>query len=324
MDCRQQPEARKVALICGVSGQDGAYLAVSLLSKGYAVYGTSRVLPLPADNRLAALGIEERISLRQLDPSCLEAVREMINAVAPTEIYNLAGQTSVAASFEHPLETWRSIEMAVLYLLEAIRQDAPHVRLFTAGSSECFGNTFDRITELSPMAPMSPYAAAKAAARGLVSAYRSSYGLHVCTGILFNHESSLREQRFVTRKIIDGARAIASGQGKPLCLGNLEIRRDWGWAPEYVEAMWLMLQRSISEDYIIATGRSVSLQYFVELVFAHFGLNWREHVVSDKAFFRPSDIVSVEADPSKIQQELGWRALYKIEDVVEKMVAGSY
>jgi len=171
------------------------------------------------------------------------------------------------------------------------------------------------------MVPMSPYAAAKAAARGLVSAYRLSYGLRVCTGILFNHESSLREQRFVTRKIVDGARAIAEGQGKPLRLGNLEIRRDWGWAPEYVEAMWLMLQRATPKDYIIATGRSVSLQYFVELAFAHFGLDWREHVVSDEAFFRPSDIASVEADPSKIQQELGWKAIYEIEDVVEKMIA---
>lgn len=322
MDSRQQFRMSKVALIFGVTGQDGAYLAASLLAKGYGVYGTSRALPLPADNRLAALGVEARVSLIQLDPCSLDAVRETIAAIAPAEIYNLAGQTSVGASFEHPLETWRSIEMAVLYLLEAIRLDAPHIRLFTAGSAECFGNTMCPITELSPMAPMSPYAAAKAAAHWQVSAYRLSYGLHACTGFLFNHESPLREERFVTRKIVDGARRIAAGQGGPLRLGNLDVRRDWGWAPDYVEAMWLMLQRGKAEDYIIATGRCVSLQYFVELAFAQFGLDWREHVVSEQAYFRPSDIAVTEADPSRIQRELGWRATYQVEDVVKMMSEG--
>lgn len=321
MTAQQQSAINKVALICGVTGQDGAYLAASLLAKGYVVHGTSRTLPLPTDNRLATLGVEGRVSLIQLDPTCMEAVRKTIAAVAPAEVYHLAGQTSVGASFEYPLETWRSIEMAVLNWLEAIRLDAPHVRFFNAGSGECFGNAAGPITEDTPMSPMSPYAAAKAGAHWQVSVYRRSYGLYACTGVLFNHESSLREARFVTRKIVEGARRIAAGQGGPLRLGNLDVRRDWGWAPDYVEAMWLMLQRPSADDYIIATGRCVSLQYFVELAFALFDMDWREHVVSDQAFFRPSDIAATEADPSKILRELGWQAMHQVEDVVKKMMA---
>ena len=323
IDRCQQFRIDNVALICGVTGQDGAYLAASLLAKGYAVHGACRALPLPAGNRLAALGIEARISLIQLDLGSFDAVREVIAAISPTEIYNLAGQTSVGASFEYPMETWRSIETAVLHLLEAIRQGAPHIRLFAAGSAECFGNATGVITEATPMAPLSPYAAAKASAHWLVHTYRLSYGLHACTGILFNHESPLREERFVTRKIVDGVRRIAAGQGGPLRLGNLDVRRDWGWAPDYVEAMWLMLQCEKAEEYVIATGRCVSLRYFVELAFAHAGLDWREHVVSDQAFFRSSDITATEADPSSIRRELGWQATHQVEDVVKLMMMTS-
>lgn len=320
---QQQRRRSKVALICGVTGQDGAYLAASLLAKGYVVHGTSRALPLPTDSRLAVLGIADRVNLIRLDPTCLDAVRETIADVAPAEVYHLAGQTSVGASFEHPLETWRSIEMAVLNWLEAIRRDAPDIRFFNAGSGECFGNAAGAITEDTPMSPMSPYAAAKAGAHWHVSVYRLSYGLHARTGFLFNHESPLREARFVTRKIVEGARRIAAGRADSLRLGNLDVRRDWGWAPEYVEAMWLMLQHPVANDYIIATGRCVSLQYFVELAFAQFGLDWREHVVSDPAFFRPSDIAATEADSSKILRELGWRATFQVEDVVKMMMAVS-
>lgn len=312
---------KKVAFICGVAGQDGAYLAAHLLDKGYIVHGSTRALPLPRENNLATLGIQNRISLVRLDPTEINAVRQAMSKVEPMEIYNLAGQTSVGTSFETPLETWRSIEFTVINWLEAIRCDAPQVRFFNAGSSESFGNVPGLISEQTPMSPMSPYAAAKAAAHWQVSVYRQSYGLHASTGLLFNHESPLRDARFVTRKIIDGAKRIAnSGQGI-LRLGNLGINRDWGWAPDYVNAMWLMLQQPAASDYIIATGRCVSLRYFVDLAFAQHGLDWREHVVTSSDCLRPFDIAKAEADPTKIQQELGWQATYHVEDVVKSMMA---
>lgn len=319
MEHRPHAATSRVAFICGVSGQDGAYLAAHLLNKGYVVYGSTRVLPLPPHNNLARLGIEERVRLVQLDPNCLDAVRAQLASVAPLEVYNLAGQSSVGTSFQQPYETWRSIELAVVNWLEAIRLDAPETRFFNAGSGECFGKVHGLITELTPMAPVSPYAAAKAAAHWQVSVYRQSFGLHLGTGFLFNHESPLREARFVTRKIVDGARRIASGDEQPLHLGNLDVWRDWGWAPDYVDAMWRMLQSPTASDYVIATGKCVSLQYFVEVAFAHFGLDWRQHVVSNAAFMRPIDIARMEADPSRIRRELGWQTAHSVEQVVALM-----
>lgn len=319
MDHSPQAGTPKVAFICGVTGQDGAYLAAHLLAKGYVVYGSTRSLPLPPKNNLAQLGITERVRLVQLNPECLEAVRAQLAATAPLEVYNLAGQSSVGASFLQPYETWRSIEIVVVNWLEAIRCDAPVTRFFNAGSAECFGNVNGPINELTTMAPMNPYAAAKAAARSQVSVYRQCFGLHSATGLLFNHESPLREAHFVTRKIVDGARRIALGGKQALHLGNLDVWRDWGWAPDYVDAMWRMLQGPSAGDYVIATGKTVSLQYFVELSFAHFGLDWRQHVVSDTAFMRPFDVVRTEADSSKICRELGWQAAQSVEQVVALM-----
>lgn len=313
----------KVAFICGVTGQDGAYLAAHLLAKGYAVHGSTRALPLPPKNNLARLGIEERVRLVQLNPECLDSVRAQLAAAAPTEVYNLAGQSSVGASFSRPYETWKSIEIVVNNWLEAIRCDAPETRFFNAGSAECFGAVNGAISELTNMAPINPYAAAKAAARWQVSIYRECFGLHAATGLLFNHESPLREAHFVTRKIVDGARRIAEGDKQALHLGNLDVWRDWGWAPDYVDAMWRMLQIPSATDYVIATGKTVSLQYFVELSFAHFGLDWREHVVSDTAFMRPFDILRTDADPSKIRHELGWQAAQSVEQVVALMANAS-
>ncbi len=321
----QSPQAAtgKVAFICGVSGQDGAYLAAHLLDKGYVVFGSMRALPLPSQNNLARLGIEARVRLVQLDPTCFDSVREQLALAAPVEVYNLAGQSSVGASFQQPFETWRSIELAVLNWLEAIRRDAPETRFFNAGSGECFGSVSGTITEHTAMAPMSPYAAAKAAAHWQVSVYRESFGLHLGTGFLFNHESPLREARFVTRKIVDGARRIAAGEKQLLHLGNLNVWRDWGWAPDYVDAMWRMLQSPTASDYVIATGKCVSLQYFVERAFAHFGLDWRQHVVRDAALLRPTDIPRTDADPSKILRELDWRAAHSVEQVISLMADAS-
>lgn len=319
MDHSSHVATGKVAFICGVSGQDGAYLASYLLNKGYVVFGSTRTLPLPSQNNLVRLGIETRVRLVQLDPICLNSVRAQLALAAPHEVYNLAGQSSVGTSFKQPHETWKSIEVAVLNWLEAIRRDAPETRFFNAGSGECFGNVHGPITELTAMVPMSPYAAAKAAAHWQISVYRQSFGLHLSTGFLFNHESPLRDARFVTRKIVDGARRIASGDEQSLHLGNLGVWRDWGWAPDYVDAMWRMLQSPTASDYVIATGKCVSLQYFVEVAFAHFGLDWRQHVLIDPVFMRPSEIKRMEADPSKIYRDLDWRAEHAVDQVVTLM-----
>ncbi len=319
MDISLHKVTSKVAFICGVTGQDGAYLAAHLLGKGYIVHGSTRVLPLPSQNNLARLGIAERVRLVQLDPTCLDSVRVQLAATAPHEVYNLAGQSSVGMSFLQPYETWKSIEIIVVNWLEAIRCDAPATRFFNAGSAECYGKVDGPIDELTAFGPMSPYAAAKSAAHWQVSVYRQSFGLHVGTGVLFNHESPLREAHFVTGKIVDGARRIACGDKQVLHLGNLDVWRDWGWAPDYVDAMWRMLQSPSASDYVIATGKCVSLQYFVELSFAHFGLDWRQHVVSDAAFMRPTDIVRIEANPSKIRRDLGWQATHSVEQVVALM-----
>jgi GDPmannose 4,6-dehydratase len=265
----------KKALICGVSGQDGAYLAQLLLERGYEVHGTSRDAEARGFANLVRLGIADKVKTISMAINDFRSVLQGISKILPDEIYSLAAQSSVGLSFGQPVETLESISMGTLNLLEAIRFLSRPIRLYSAGSSECYGDTGGaRAVEGTPFRPRSPYAVAKATAHWLVANYRDAYGLHGSTGILFNHESPLRSRRFVTRKIVAAACAIARGSRDRLTLGNLEIHRDWGWAPEYVEAMWLMLQQERADDYVIATGAAYSLAQFAAAAFAHFGLDW--------------------------------------------------
>lgn len=310
----------KRALICGVNGQDGAYLARFLLDKGYQVIGTSRDAMASSFNNLQILGIKERITTTSMALNDFRSVYSTIIRYKPNEIYNLAGQTSVGLSFEQPVETMESIVTGTLNLLESIRFMDYEIRLYNSGSSECFGNTEGMAaTEKTPFCPRSPYAVAKVAAHGLVDNYREAYGIFACTGILFNHESPLRPERFVTQKIIRCAARIAAGSKEKLSLGALDIRRDWGWAPEYVEAMWLMMQENRPDDYIVATGKTVSLAYFVESAFNCFGLKWSDHVIQDNSILRPLDIMNSMGDSSKALKVLGWKYKSNIDDVVRLM-----
>ena len=311
---------RRRALICGVSGQDGAYLARLLHGKGYEVIGTSRDANVANPKGLAALGMTSHVHLVSMAPNDFRSVLQTIVRFTPDEVYNLAGQSSVGLSFEQPVETIESIAMGSLNLLEAIRFVGRPIRLYNAGSSECFGDTgASPASEATPFRPRSPYAVAKACAHNLVANYRDAYGMFACTGILFNHESPLRPERFVTQKIVRGACRIAQGADETLALGNLEIHRDWGWAPEYVDAMWRMLQHDEACDLVIATGRSTSLEHFVSQAFGYFGLDWRRHVRQDATLLRPSDIRYGAANPAVALQRLGWAATMDVDRVVAEM-----
>ena len=308
------------ALIAGATGQDGAYLAAHLLALGHEVVGTTRDAGSADTGRLRALGIDGRLKLVSMLPSDYRSVLRTLAQHRPDHIYFLAGQTSVGLSFDQPVEAIESIATGTLNVLEAIRFVNPEIRLFNAGSSECFGDTGTaRASEQTPFRPLSPYAVAKVTAQNLVTNYRIAYGLYACTGILFNHESPLRPDRFVTQKIVRGAHAVAAGKAKQLSLGNLDISRDWGWAPEYVTVMAKMLTPDSPTDLVIATGRSVSLSYFVERAFRNFKLDWREFVQVDDALRRPSDIHYGAGDPSLAAQVLGWRAQYDMDYVVDQM-----
>ena len=311
---------QKVALICGVSGQDGSYLAALLLSKGYSVFGTSRDVQGSGFSSLRQLGIKEQVQLISMVPEDFRSVLVALRKSKPDEIYYLAGQSSVGLSFEQPAETIQSITLGTLNMLEGCRMMDKQIKLYHAGSGECFGDTQGRpANEQTPFYPMSPYAVAKSSAYWLVNNYREAYGLFACTGILFNHESPLRPVRFVTQKIIHAIKRIAHGSNEKLKLGRLDIARDWGWAPEYVDAMWRMLQQDQPQDFVIATGITISLEEFVQAGFKEAGLNWRHYVEQDPALFRPTDLVIGRADSSKASKVLQWQATTRGVDVVKKM-----
>jgi GDPmannose 4,6-dehydratase len=313
--------SQRVALIIGVTGQVGAYLARLLLNKGYAVHGTSRDAAFARLEGLATLGISDRVVLHSLSPIDFQSITTVVERVAPDEIYNLSGQSSVALSFSQPVETLEGIVFGTLNMLEALRRVGRDVRFYNAGSSECFGDTGAHpANEQTAFRPKSPYGVAKAAAISLVANYRESYGLFACSGILFNHESPLRAPRFVTRKITAAAAGIAQGSGERLALGDLSIRRDWGWAPDYVDAMWAMIRRSTPEDFVIASGVSHSLEEFVAAAFAEVGLDWRAYVDYDPSLKRPSDIPASSGDPTKAEQVLGWRGKVQFAEIVARMV----
>jgi len=311
----------KKALICGVSGQDGAFLSQLLLEKGYEVHGASRDADINLFSNLYTLGLRDRVALTSVTLSDFRSVLQALIKIEPDEVYNLAGQSSVALSFEQPVETMESISIGTLTLLEAIRFSKMPIRFYSAGSSECFGDIGSvAANEETPFAPRSPYAVAKSAAFWQTANYRDAYGLFGCTGILFNHESFLRPERFVTRKIVSAACRIAAGSKETLLLGDISIRRDWGWAPDYVEAMWLMLQQDQADDFVIATGEAHSLQEFVERVFETCGLDWKDHVEFDEHLKRPAEIRANRGDPRKAEQQLGWKPKHFMHDVVRLMV----
>lgn len=318
-------DVMKRALICGVSGQDGAYLAKLLLAKGYVVAGTSRDAQISAFTNLKRLGIREQVQTLSMAVNDFRSVLHVLSRVAPDEVYNLSGQSSVGLSFEQPVETMESISLGTLNLLEAIRFLSKKIRFYNAGSSECFGDTGSvPADEQTPFRPRSPYAVAKSAAHWQVANYREAYELFACTGILFNHESCLRPERFVTQKIVESAKRIANGSRERLVLGNMKIIRDWGWAPEYVEAMWLMLQMDMADDYVVATGKSVSLERFVDLAFSQFGLDWRVHIEIQEGLKRPVDLAVSYANPQKAMDKLGWKARHDVQDVVKIMADGRF
>lgn len=314
----------KTALICGIAGQDGAYLTRLLLDKGYRIVGTSRDAQISNFSSLSELGVRDRVEVLSMALNDFRSVLQVLARVEPDEVYNLAGQSSVSLSFEQPVETLESISIGTLNLLEGLRFLGAPSRFYNAGSSECFGDTHNiPATEETAFRPRSPYGVAKAAAFWEMSNYREAYGLYACSGILFNHESPLRAERFVTQKIVRAACRIAQGRGERLKLGNLDVQRDWGWAPEYVEAMWAMLQQSQAQDFVIATGQTYRLEDFVHESFAAVGLDWHDHVDIDQALLRPTDLRISRADPSRARADLGWQARMAMPDVVRQMVAAA-
>lgn len=311
----------KRALIYGIGGQDGSFLARLLLDKGYAVYGTSRDAQLSQFSNLRKLAILDKVKLISVAINDFRSVLQSLIQIEPHEVYNLAGQSSVGLSFDQPVETLESISIGTLNILEAIRFTRKPIKFYNAGSSECFGNIGEKTAdETTAFRPTSPYAVAKAAAFWELANYREAYSLFACTGILFNHESPLRPERFVTKKIISAACRIAEGSNEKLHLGNINIIRDWGWAPDYVEAMWLMLQEDKPDDFVIATGESRTLQEFIESTFACVGLQWRDYVEVNSDLFRPTDLMVSKANPNRARNVLGWSATHRMHDVVRMMV----
>lgn len=314
--------AMKRALILGVSGQDGAYLSRFLLDKGYEVHGTSRDAELQPFTRLQQLGVREQVKTHSVSLRDFREMLQLLTTVQPDEIYNLAGQTSVGLSFAQPIEAIDSIAQATLILLEVVRFLNAPVRIYNASSSESFGDTVpgQMSSEETPFMPRSPYATAKATAHWTTTNYRQAYGIFACSGILFNHESPLRSERFVTKKITAGAVAIAAGRESRLTLGDLSVSRDWGYAPEYVEAMWKMLQQEKPDDYVIATGESHTVEEFVDAAFRAAGLNWRDHVDIDRKLLRPNDIAHSCGNAGRAKRELGWEARTRFHELVPLLV----
>jgi GDPmannose 4,6-dehydratase len=311
----------KKALITGITGQDGAYLAKFLLDKGYEVYGTYRRLSTPNFWRLQYLGVFEQISLIPADLLDASSMIESIKISQSDEVYHLAAQSFVGASFEQPVGTGEITGLGVTRILEAIREINLNIKFYQASSSELYGNgSFKPQNEATPFCPVSPYAAAKLYGYWITKIYREGYDIFACNGILFNHESPLRGLEFVTRKISNTVAKIALGLEKELKLGNLEAKRDWGYAPEYVESMWLMLQQEEPSDYVIATNETHTVQEFVEKAFAVVDLEWQKYVLVDEKFFRPLDVHYLQGDFSKANKELGWVPKIKFDMLVEIMV----
>ncbi len=315
----------KKALITGITGQDGSYLAELLLAKGYEVHGIIRRASSFNTGRIEHLYQDPHINGVQLflhygDIADAANLSKLVSGIQPDEIYHLAAQSHVRVSFDIPEYTGDVTALGTTRILEAIRQTQSKARFYQASSSEMFGNVPAPQSETTPFRPASPYAAAKVYAYWATVNYRESYGLFACNGILFNHESPRRGETFVTRKITRGLARIAAGLDDKIYLGNLDARRDWGYAKEYVEAMWLMLQQKNPEDYVIATGEARSVREFLDESFSYAGLNWREHVEIDPKYFRPSEVNLLLGDAGKAKRNLGWEPKTGFKDLVRLMV----
>jgi GDPmannose 4,6-dehydratase len=309
----------RVALITGVTGQDGAYLARLLLDKGYEVHGVARRTSSDSCERIEA--IRPRLQLHSADLLDEMSLVRLLDRVRPAEVYNLAAQSFVTASFEQPVLTGEVTALGVTRMLEAIRQVDRGIRFYQASSSEMFGAVReDPQTELTPFWPRSPYGAAKVYGHWITVNYRESYGIFACSGILFNHESPWRGKEFVTRKISDAVARIKLGRQQKLQLGNLDAERDWGFAGDYVDAMWRMLQQEKPDDYVVATGQSRSVRDFAQLAFAHVGLDWQAHVEVDPRFLRPAEVHTLRGDAAKARRVLGWTPTVTLSELAGMMV----
>ncbi|MFT4865107.1 MAG: GDPmannose 4,6-dehydratase [Ilumatobacter sp.] len=310
-----------VALITGITGQDGSYLAEFLLDKGYEVHGIVRRTSSLARSRIDHLTVEPNaVHLHYGDLGDSLGMARIIGEVEPDEIYHLAAQSHVGVSFDQPEYTGEATGLGTMRLLEAIRVTGSHARIYQASSSELFGSTPPPQSESTPFHPRSPYAVAKLYSYWAVVNYRESYSMFASNGILFNHESPRRGENFVTRKITKGVADIKHGRATELRLGNLDAHRDWGFAGDYVEAMWAILQHSVADDFVIATGEAHSVREFCDIAFRHAGLDYHDHVVSDPALFRPAEVDYLLGDPSKAKADLSWKPRTSFEDLVTMMV----
>lgn len=314
---------RKSALITGVTGQDGAYLSKLLLEHDYEVHGLLRRSASAdvVDARLRWLGIRDKVNLHDGDVIDLSSLIRVLKETRPSEVYNLAAQSFVKSSWQQPLLTGQVTGLGAVNMLEAVRLVCPEARFYQASSSEMFGLRQEAIqSERTSFYPRSPYAAAKLYAHWMTINYRESFGIHASSGILFNHESPIRGIEFVTRKITNGVARIKLGVQKKLALGNLDAKRDWGHARDYVAAMWLMMQQDVPDDYVVATGRSESVRTFCALAFDQVGLNMEDHVTVDDRFLRPADVEILQGNPTKAKLTLGWTADTTLEQLVKEMV----
>jgi GDPmannose 4,6-dehydratase len=309
----------KRALITGITGQDGSYLAEFLLERGYLVFGMTRRSSTNSFDRISH--IIDKVTLISGDLLDEHSLASAIRESQPDEIYNLAAQSFVPTSWSQPVLTSEFTAVGVVRLLEALRSVKPDARFYQASSSEMFGKVHETPqTEKTPFYPRSPYGVAKVFGHWITVNYRESYGLYACSGILMNHESERRGLEFVTRKVTDAVARIKLGKTRELRMGNLDAKRDWGYAPDYVRAMWLMLQQDEPKDYVIATGTTRSVQELVETAFGHVGLEWRKHVVLDPKFIRPAEVDILVGDASKAKKELGWEPTVTFQQMIERMV----
>lgn len=311
----------KSALITGITGQDGAYLSQFLLNKGYKVYGLMARRSTSTTWRLAFLGIQDQVELIEGDMTDLSSLIRAMEVSEADEVYNLAAQSFVGTSWNQPILTAEVTGIGVVNLLEAIRVTNPTVKFYQASTSEMFGLIQEeKQSELTPFYPRSPYGVAKLYGHWITVNYRESYNLHASSGILFNHESPVRGIEFVTRKVTDAVARIKLGIQEELRLGNIDAKRDWGYAGDYVEAMWLMLQQEHADDYVIATGETTTVRDMCKIAFEHVGLNYDEYVVIDPKFYRPAEVEVLLGNPSKANKKLGWKATTSLKELIQSMV----